>query len=160
MKSVKPVKIMDLSLPGFEIFPIKHRIKDWGQFQENSKLYIPNLTRKNSGTIGFMGIALLIFLLAASLYFTGTNTDLSFFTLLHSEVVFAAFMVIFFGVGAIMYLMKRLFFSKKNHFPFIEEDLSIEDSLGRLVLYNKGAISQNPEIFQEEINVIIEIVQT
>lgn len=127
---------LDLDTPLQAVFPEAQRDEKWNEFRECTILNIPDLESRDTKS----GIYFSIFFIAMAvgIILVFSNRDLSFFTLLHPEILMIGFIIVVIFIVGIDYLAKKVWPDDK--IPYSVNSDIITGFIGRVLTYNRHKI--------------------
>jgi len=133
--------------PLLSIFPDSERVEKWNQFRELTNLNIPDLEQNSA--ISWIYISMVGIIIVASLFLIFTDGDLTFFTMLHPEILGIGFIAIITLIVGIDYLVKKI--KPNNQIPYSVNSKNVKGFIGRILTYNRHKIKEEfAEIYNDK----------
>ncbi|HBU77665.1 MAG TPA: hypothetical protein DEF18_06140 [Muricauda sp.] len=132
---------LNLNTPLKNIFPDSQRLEKWTEFRNLTDLNIPDLEwqdRKGCIYLTILGLGAVF-----GIYSLFSNKDLSFFTLLHPEILVLGFITLIMLIVGIDYFVKKL--KPNNKIPYSVNSDEIGGFIGRVLTYNRHKIKDEFE---------------
>ncbi|MFD0933064.1 hypothetical protein ACFQ0R_10695 [Psychroflexus salinarum] len=123
--------------------------KKWNEFRKLANLNIPDLGRKSNKH--FIHFLIIVIVSIVGLYFIFSNKDLSFFTMLHPEILNIGFIAIIIIILGLDYLVKKIWPNdEKYEIPYYLNSENVRGFITKVLTYNRTNIKNNfAELYQQ-----------